>query len=57
MVFNATLNNISVILCRSVLFVEEPEYPEKNLFIVMKSPIDYASYMCIVRQIVDIIPE
>jgi hypothetical protein len=27
--FNATFNNISVILWRSVLLVEEPEYPEK----------------------------
>ena len=29
MVFNATLNNISVISWRSVLLVEETEYPEK----------------------------
>jgi hypothetical protein len=27
---NATFNNISAILWRSVLFVEETEYPEKN---------------------------
>jgi hypothetical protein len=30
MVFNATFNNISVILWRRVLLVEEPEYPEKT---------------------------
>ena len=30
MVFNATFNNISVISCRSVLLVEEAEYPEKT---------------------------
>jgi hypothetical protein len=30
MVFNATFNNISVISWRSVLLVEEPEYPEKT---------------------------
>ena len=29
MVFKATFNNISVILWRSVLLVEETEYPEK----------------------------
>ena len=29
MVFNATFNNISNISWRSVLLVEEPEYPEK----------------------------
>ena len=28
-VFNVTFNNISVILWRSVLLMEEPEYPEK----------------------------
>jgi hypothetical protein len=30
MVFNATFNNISVILWRTVLLVEKPEYPEKT---------------------------
>jgi len=30
MVFNATLNNVSVISWRSVLLVEKPEYPEKT---------------------------
>jgi len=30
MVFNATLNNISVISWRSVLLVEETVYPEKT---------------------------
>ena len=30
MVLNATLNNISVISWRSVLLVEETEYPEKT---------------------------
>ena len=30
-VFNATFNNISIISCRSVLFVEETEYPEKTI--------------------------
>ena len=30
MVFNATLNNISVISWWSVLLVEETEYPEKT---------------------------
>jgi hypothetical protein len=30
MVFNATFNNISNISWRSVLLVEEPEYPEKT---------------------------
>ena len=30
MVFNATFNNISVILWRSVLLVEETEVPGKN---------------------------
>jgi hypothetical protein len=30
MVFNATFNTISVISSRSVLLVEEPEYPEKT---------------------------
>jgi len=30
MVSNATFNNISVISWRSVLLVEETEYPEKN---------------------------
>ena len=30
MVFNATFNNISVISWRSVLLVEEPDYPEKT---------------------------
>jgi hypothetical protein len=30
MVLNATFNNISVISCRSILFVEETEYPEKT---------------------------
>jgi hypothetical protein len=30
MVLNATFNNISVILLRSVLLVEETEYPEKT---------------------------
>jgi len=30
MVFNATFNNISVISWRSVLMVEETEYPEKT---------------------------
>jgi hypothetical protein len=30
MVFNATFNNISVILWRSVLLVEETRVPEKN---------------------------
>jgi len=30
MVFNATFNNISVISWQSVLFVKEPEYPEKT---------------------------
>jgi hypothetical protein len=28
--FNATFNNISVISWRSILLVEEPEYPEKT---------------------------
>ena len=28
--FNATFNNISVILWRSVLLVDEPEYQEKT---------------------------
>jgi hypothetical protein len=28
-VFNATFNNISVILWQSVLLMEQPEYPEK----------------------------
>jgi hypothetical protein len=28
-VFHATFNNISVILWRSVLLMEQPEYPEK----------------------------
>jgi hypothetical protein len=47
MVNNATLNNISVMLWRSVLLVEESEYPEKttdftivkklsNIFVVTK---------------------
>jgi hypothetical protein len=31
MVFNATFYNISVILWRSVLLVEETEYPEKTI--------------------------
>ena len=31
MVFNATFNNISIISCRSVLLVEETEYPEKTI--------------------------
>ena len=31
MVFNATLNNISVILWRSVSLVEETGVPEENL--------------------------
>jgi hypothetical protein len=30
MVFNATFNNISVILWRSVLLVEETNVPEEN---------------------------
>jgi hypothetical protein len=30
MVFNVTDNNISVISWRSVLLVEEPEFPEKT---------------------------
>jgi len=30
MVFNATFNNISAILWRSVLFVEETGVPEEN---------------------------
>ena len=30
MVFNATFNNISAILWRSALLVEEQEYPEKT---------------------------
>jgi hypothetical protein len=30
MVFNATFNNISAILCRSVLLVEETIVPEDN---------------------------
>jgi len=30
MVFNASFNNISVILLRSVLLMEDPEYPEKT---------------------------
>jgi hypothetical protein len=30
MMFNATFNNISAISWRSVLLVEEPEYPEKT---------------------------
>ena len=30
MVFNATFNNITLISWRSVLLVEETEYPEKN---------------------------
>jgi hypothetical protein len=30
MVFNATFNNVSFILRRSVLLVEETEYPEKT---------------------------
>jgi hypothetical protein len=30
MVFNVTFNNISAISWRSVLLVEETEYPEKN---------------------------
>ena len=30
MVFSATLNNISAILCRSVLLVEEQGYPGKT---------------------------
>jgi SpoU rRNA methylase family enzyme len=30
MVFNATFNNISVLLWRSVLLVEETDYPEKK---------------------------
>ena len=30
MVFNATFNNISNISWRSVLLVEEPEYPKKT---------------------------
>ena len=30
MVFNATFNNIWAMSCRSVLLVEEPEYPEKT---------------------------
>jgi hypothetical protein len=30
MVFNATINNISVVSWRSVLLVEETEYPEKT---------------------------
>jgi len=29
-VFDATFNNISVISWKSVLLVEEPEYPEKS---------------------------
>ena len=31
MVFNAIFNNISVISLRSVLLVEETEYPEKTI--------------------------
>ena len=31
MVFNATVNNISVISWRSALLVEETEYPEKTI--------------------------
>ena len=31
MVFNATFNNSSVISWRSVLLVEEPDYPEKTI--------------------------
>jgi hypothetical protein len=30
MVFNATFNNVSVISWRSVLLVEQTEYPEKT---------------------------
>ena len=30
MVLNATFNNISVVLWRSVLLVKKPEYPEKT---------------------------
>jgi hypothetical protein len=30
MMFNVTFNNMSVISWRSVLLVEEPEYPEKT---------------------------
>ena len=30
MVFNATFNNISVILCQSVLLVEETGVPKEN---------------------------
>jgi hypothetical protein len=30
MVFDATFNNISVISCRSVLFVQETEWPGEN---------------------------
>jgi hypothetical protein len=30
MVYNANFNNISVMLCRSVLLVEETEYPKKT---------------------------
>jgi hypothetical protein len=30
MVFNATFNNISITSWRSILFVEEPQYPKKT---------------------------
>jgi hypothetical protein len=39
MVFNATFNNISVISWRSVLLVEETEYPEKTT--CRKSPTNF----------------
>jgi hypothetical protein len=43
MAFNTTFNNISVILWRSVLLVEETEYPEKttelsNDWVLVKVP-------------------
>ena len=37
MVINATFNNISVILWRSVLWVEETEVPGENLMQVTQS--------------------
>ena len=44
MLFNATFNNISVILWRSVLLVEETGVPGENLSQVTKYYIYHGSY-------------
>jgi hypothetical protein len=44
MVFNVTFNNISAISWRSVLLVEETEYPEKNPQTCSKSLTNFISH-------------